>query len=172
MMSETDSESVVETMDALDAAAADAGSVIDFVMTGLGYTKTEDGRVAVECYLVIHRWPVLQRETNDDGTLKSGKGAYVRTKEPMETRGVKVLAFITRTRVEIAFNTVTTVVFSVNTGRGVNMPDWVIEKNSLRHLRKLRQQIFKAPPKKKDVAEGDPASDASQEGAESHAPEG
>jgi hypothetical protein len=84
----------------------------------------------------IQRWPVLERATDKDGRLLRTPEGYKRTKQPLETRSVRVLDLL-KSSVLIAFTSVSSYRFSVATGRCVGIPDWVLEKESRAALKKV-----------------------------------
>lgn len=92
--------------------------------------------------IIIQYWPVLERLTDSDGNIiRSGKG-YRRTKEPGMDREVELSEFVSAVRVKIYFGTGDSRLFSLRTGRGVQLPDWVIRKDSLKALREKAKELF------------------------------
>jgi len=82
--------------------------------------------------VTIQRWPVLERD---------GK-AYIRTKEPLETREVELTDALSTTKVDVYYGTGWFMTFSVVTLRGIARPDWVlVESADVRALRKLLRSI-------------------------------
>ena len=97
--------------------------------------------------IVVQHWPVLERMTGDDGKVLRGTSAYVRTKAPGQERTV-VAVFVSPSRVEVYFGSGDHLrPFSIRTGRGVSMPDWIIEKSSLAELRNRGKKLFPAEAK-------------------------
>jgi hypothetical protein len=102
--------------------------------------------------IIIQYWPLLERVTDSEGNLiRSGKG-YRRTKEPGMDREVEVLEFVSAARVQIYFGTGDSRLFSLRTGRGVQLPDWIIRKDSLRALRDKARELFPEEVKALDKA--------------------
>lgn len=106
----------------------------------------------------LQYWPVLAREQNADGTLK--RNGYKRTAAPMQEREETLVRLETRTRALLTWGSANAVEFSLNTGRCIGIPDWVLTKESRKVLRKLAREQF---PK----AEADHATEA-----EAHTEEG
>lgn len=93
--------------------------------------------------VTVQRWPVLARIRGTDGALRRGKNSYRRTAAPLEERDIRLTTFVTRTRVRLYFGQGDHPrLFSLNTGRGVGMADWVIRDGSLRELRKEAKALF------------------------------
>lgn len=109
----------------------------------------------------VLRWPVKERETDDEGRAKRSTSSYIRTKEPLERKTVTVDRFLSRSKAYVYFGIGGHRAFSINTGRCIGLPDWVLDKDSQRALRKISKELF---PKK--VGTIKPANDVSPENAE------
>jgi hypothetical protein len=94
----------------------------------------------------LQYWPVLTREQNTDGKLK--RGGYKRTALALEEREETLVRLETRTRAVVTWGGDATNLaeFSLNTGRCIGNPDWVMMKESRKALRKLAREQF---PKEK-----------------------
>ncbi len=92
--------------------------------------------------VTIQRWPVLERKVDEDGKVVRSPDGYIRTKNPLEERQVRLVEFPGPSRVTVHFILGDFRNFSLRSGRGVRMPDWVLSKESLKELRKLAKEIF------------------------------
>lgn len=103
----------------------------------------------------LQYWPVLTREQTEDGKLK--RGGYKRTALALEEREESLVRLETRTRALVTWGVANAAEFSLNTGRCIGNPDWVMMKESRKTLRKLAREQFP----KEAVAPESAASDAS-----------
>jgi hypothetical protein len=103
--------------------------------------------------VTIMRWPVLERKTDEDGKLVKSDASYVRTKQPLERRVVSAYAFTRRSRVQILFALVDYREFSIRNGRGIGLPDWVLDPKDLKTLRSLAGLMWPTTPKPAEKAE-------------------
>jgi hypothetical protein len=110
----------------------------------------------------VLRWPVKERETGDDGRAKRAASSYIRTKEPLERKTVTVDRFLSRSKAYVYFGIGGHRTFSIRTGRCIGLPDWVLDKESQRALRKISKELF---PKRKTPRAASPANDVSAEDA-------
>ena len=90
----------------------------------------------------LQYWPVLSRDTDADGKLK--RGGYKRTALALQEREEKLVRLETRTRAILTWggDAVNVTEFSLNTGRCIGNPDWVMMKESRKALRKLAREQF------------------------------
>ena len=88
----------------------------------------------------LQYWPVLSREQNTDGSLK--RGGYKRTALALHEREETLVRLETRTRAVLTWGVANAAEFSLNTGRCIGNPDWVMMKESRKALRKLAREQF------------------------------
>jgi hypothetical protein len=88
----------------------------------------------------LQYWPVLTREQTEDGKLK--RGGYKRTAAALQEREESLVRLETRTRALLTWGSANAVEFSLNTGRCIGNPDWVMTKESRKALRKLAREQF------------------------------
>jgi hypothetical protein len=89
----------------------------------------------------LQYWPVLTREQTEDGKLK--RGGYKRTALALEEREESLVRLETRTRALVTWGSgANAAEFSLNTGRCIGNPDWVMMKESRKALRKLAREQF------------------------------
>jgi hypothetical protein len=106
----------------------------------------------------LQYWPVLTREQTEDGKLK--RGGYKRTALALEEREESLVRLETRTRALVTWGSgANAAEFSLNTGRCIGNPDWVLMKESRKVLRKLAREQFP-----KEAAEDPCAENAPYEG--------
>jgi hypothetical protein len=90
----------------------------------------------------LQYWPVLSRDTTINGKLI--RGGYKRTALALQEREEKLVRLETRARAILTWggDEVNLAEFSLNTGRCIGNPDWVMMKESRKALRKLARGQF------------------------------
>jgi hypothetical protein len=103
----------------------------------------------------LQYWPVLTREQTEDGKLK--RGGYKRTAAALQEREESLVRLETRTRATLSWGSANAVEFSLNTGRCIGNPDWVMTKESRKALRKLAREQFPKGTPAEDTDDGEDA---------------